>query len=117
MQKENSHINWTQDIFIVKQNSDWVQLSLQKSKMEPKARSINMISAKQMSRMLRKRQVNRVFIGLIRMVATTKEGSDNAHTEDPKDKWRQDLPIEIKEVLEEYNDIFLNDLPSRLPPA
>ena len=67
LQKENPHIDWTQGIVLVKQDSDWVQLPLQKSKVDPKASVTNMISAKQMSRMLKKKQLDRAFIGMIRM--------------------------------------------------
>ena len=30
--------------------------------------------------------------------------------------WREDLPVEIKAVLDEYEDVFPKDLPPGLPP-
>ena len=88
---------------------------MRKAKVEPEASAVNMVNAKQMSRMIRKKQVDRAFIGLIRMVEPTEEGSSQVHTEEPKSKWRQDLPPSIKAVLEEYDDVFPNDLLPRLP--
>ena len=67
--------------------------------------------------MIEKKQVDRAFIGLIRMVASTEEGSDNVHVEEPKPKWRQNLPPNIKAVLEEYDDVFLDELLLGLPLA
>ena len=32
-------------------------------------------------------------------------------------KWREDLPDSIRAVLQEYNDIFPQDLPRGLPPV
>ena len=50
------------------------------------------------------------------MVEPAEEGSRQVHNEEPRSKWRQDLPPEIKTVLEEYDDIFPSDLPKGLPP-
>ena len=117
LQKENPHINWTQGEILVRQGTEWVQLPLRRAKVEPEASAVNMVSAKQMSRMIRKRQVDRAFIGLIRMVEPAEEGSNQVHVEEPRTKWRQDLPPSIKAVLEEYDDVFPDDLPPGLPPV
>ena len=59
--------------------------------------------------------MDRAFIGLIWMVEPTEEGSKSLHVEGSKPKWRQDLPPQIKAVLEEYDNVFPKDLPPGLP--
>ena len=70
-----------------------------------------------MNRMIKKKQVDRAFIGLIRMVEPTEEGSSQVYIEEPRSKWRRDLPPSIKAVLEEYDNAFPDDLPPGLPPV
>ena len=67
--------------------------------------------------MIRKKQVDRAFIGLIWMVEPTEEGPNQVNIKEPKAKWRQDLPPSIKAALEEYDDVFPDDLPPGLPPV
>ena len=50
------------------------------------------------------------------MVESTNEGAGEVHREESQGKWRKDLPEPIKGVLQEYDDVFPNELPQGLPP-
>ena len=114
-QKENPHINWTEGTVLVQQDRKWVQLPLQKMK-EPAVQAVNIISAKQASRIIRKKQTDRAFIGFIRKVEACTEGSEEVQQENTTDKWQSDLPAAVREVLQEYDDVFPDDLPKGIPP-
>ena len=115
-QKENPHINWTQGEVLVQQDGEWVQLPLLTVKVKPSIHEVNEVSAQQMNRMIRKRTIDRAFLGFVRLVETCTEGSENVPKEEFKKKWRQDLPDAMKAVLEEYDDVFPADLPPGLHP-
>ena len=79
---------------------------------------VNQITTKQMSRLLKRKQVNNAFLGFVRMV---KEENVAEKYKGKSDlgavySWREDLPIEIKAVLNDYEDVFPKDLPPGLPP-
>ena len=74
LQKENPQINWTQGEILVQQGQEWVQLPLLKVKEGSFAQSVNIISAKQASRLIRKKKVDRAFIGSIKKVEACDEG-------------------------------------------
>ena len=71
-----------------------------------------------MSRLLKRKQVNNAFLGFVRMV------KEETMVEKYKGKsdlgavhlWREDLPAEIRAVLNDYEDVFPKDLPPGLPP-
>ena len=52
LRKANPQINWTQETVVVKKGQDWVSLPLAHRKDENE--DVNMVSAKQMSRLLKK---------------------------------------------------------------
>ena len=71
-----------------------------------------------MSRLLKRRQVNNAFLGFVRMVKEENVAEKYKGKSDlgVVHLWREDLLAEIKAVLDEYEDVFPNDLPPRLPP-
>ena len=69
--------------------------------------------------MLQKDTVERAFLGIIQLV---KEGSEGMETLEEsmttrKVKWDEALPSDIYAVLEEFDDVFPQDLPLGLPPV
>ena len=66
--KENPHINWTRSTVVVQQGQDWISLPLAKLEGDMSAHLVNMISAKQMSWLLKRKQVDNAFLGFVRMV-------------------------------------------------
>ena len=88
-----------------------------KTKVKPLVHEVNEMSAKQMIRMMRKKTIDRAFLGFVRLVDASTEGSEEVPKEESKEKWRQDLPDIVKAVLEEYDDVFPKDLPPGLPPV
>ena len=79
---------------------------------------VNQISAKHMSRLLMRKQVDAAFLGFVQMVkeenvAEKYKGESNLGA---VHLWRKDLPAEIKAVLDEYEDVFPKDLPPGFPP-
>ena len=63
--KENPHINWTQSIVVVQQGQEWISLPLAKLGEDTSVHLVNMISAKQMSRLLKSKQVDNAFLGFV----------------------------------------------------
>ena len=58
-------------------------------------------------------------MGIIRLVKEVSEGMDvpEESTTTQKPKWDQALPSLIRVVLEEFDDVFPQDLPLGLPPV
>ena len=63
--------------------------------------------------MLKKEEVERAFLGIIQLVKEDTEGmeapEESMPTEQPK--WDSALPSQIRAVLEEFDDVFPQDLP------
>ena len=68
----------------------------------------NGISANQINHMLKRKEVERAFLGIIRLVKEKSEGMDapEESTTMQKPKWDQALPSLIRAVLEEFGDVF-----------
>ena len=69
--------------------------------------------------MLKREEVERVFLGIIRLVKEDTEGMEALEESmtTMKPKWDQALPSHIRAVLEEFDDVFPQDLPLGLPPV
>ena len=61
--------------------------------------------------------MERAFLGIIRLVQEESEGMDapEESTTTQKPKWDQALPSSIRAILEEFDDVFPQDLPLGLP--
>ena len=57
LRKENPHINWAQEVVVVKQKGNWITLPLMKKDTGSEAEVVNMVSAKAMRRILEKRNM------------------------------------------------------------
>ena len=68
--------------------------------------------------MLKRKEVERAFMEIIRLVQQESKGMDapKESTTTQKPKWDQALPSSIRVVLEEFDDVFPQDLPLGLPP-
>ena len=66
--KENPHINWTRSTVVVQQGQEWISLPLAKQGEDTSAHLVNMISAKQMSQLFKRRQVDNAFLGFVQMI-------------------------------------------------
>jgi hypothetical protein len=114
--KENPHINWTIGTVVVKQDQQWIQLPLAQTRGGSSADSVAMVSARQMSKMLKKKQVAHAFIGFIRKVEEVEAVESNSDL-DSAHLQRKDLPDAVKAVLKEFEDVFPEDLPIGRPPV
>ena len=67
--------------------------------------------------MLKRIAVDRAFLGTIRLVKEKSKGLEvpKESTTTLKPKWDQAFPSSICAVLEEFNDVFPQDLPLGLP--
>ena len=88
-----------------------------KEKTGPSEELVAMVSATQISTMLKKNPHTTAFIGLVRKVDETEEQSGINSDLDSAQLQREDLPEEIKAILKEYRDVFPTDLPIGLPPV
>ena len=68
--------------------------------------------------MLKKEEVERAFLGIIRLVKEDSEGMETLEESmtTTKPNWGQVLPSNICVVLEEFDDVFPHLLPLGLPP-
>ena len=68
--------------------------------------------------MLKRNEVERAFLGITRLVKEESEGIDALEESmtTKKPKWDQALPLLIRAFLEEYDDVFPQDLPLGFPP-
>ena len=94
LQKENPHIDWTRGVVTVDQGQKWIELPLATQKRVPSEELLNMISAKQMSRLMKKKSAAPVFMGMIRKVTETVEEREGKTQSDlySSQLQREDLP-------------------------
>ena len=119
LSKENPHIKWTQSTVVVNKDHQWISLPLAKPLQSNPVHLVNKISANQANQMLKRKEVERAFLGIIRLVQEESKGMDAPEecTTTKKPKWDQALPSLIRAVLEEFDDVFPQDLPLGLPPV
>ena len=119
LSKENPHIDWTQATVVVNKDHHWISLPLAKPLQTNPIHLTNEISASQANQMLKRKEVERAFLGIIRLVEEESKGMDALEetTTTQKPKWDQALPSSIRVALEEYDDVFPQDLPLGLPPV
>ena len=69
--------------------------------------------------MLKRKEVDCAFLGIIRLVKEDSEGMDALEESmtTQKPKWDQALLSSIHAVLEEFDDVFPQDFPLGLPPV
>ena len=95
----------------------WISLRLAKPSQPNLIHLAKEISANQIDHMLKREQVEPTFLGIIRLVKEESETDvPEESTTTQKLKWDQALPLPIREVLEEYDDVFPQDLLLGLPP-
>ena len=72
-----------------------------------------MISAKQMSRLLKKKLATLAFMGMIRKVIEIVEEREGKTQSDlySSQLQQEDLPKQLKGILKEYADVFPDELP------
>ena len=104
---------------VMKKGQDWISLPLAKSQQQDPVHLANEISATQLDKMLMRKEAERAFLGIIRLVKEDPKGMETPEesTTTQKPKWDQALPSQIRAVLEEFDDVFPQDLPLRLPPV
>ena len=103
----------------MKKIQQWISLPLSKSQQRNLVHLASKVSVTQLDKMLKKDTVELAFLGIIRLV---KEGSEGMETLEEsmtmkKPKWDQALPSDIRVVLEEFDDVFPQDLTLGLPPV
>ena len=71
-----------------------------------------------MSRLLQRKQVNNAFLGFVRMVKEENVAEKYKGKSDLGEihLWGEDLPTEIRAVLNDYEGVFPKNLPPGLPP-
>ena len=113
----NPHIDWTQVVVVVNMDHQWISLPLAKPPQSNPVHLADEISANQVDHMLKRNEVERAFLGIIRLVKEESEGVDalEESTTTQKPKWEQALPSLIRAVFEEFDDVFPQNLPLGLP--
>ena len=74
--KENRHISWTQATVVVNKDHRWVSLPLGKPLQPNPVHLANEVSASQANQMLKRKEVERAFLGIIRLVKEESKGMD-----------------------------------------
>ena len=127
--QENPTIDWAARIVKLTRrgvihNLPTIRPPLYGNRDELEGKMVNCISAKAFKRVVRKQRIKEdtMFLGLVKRVQKPVERVNDV-AKQTKEKvgvtpvWREDLPASIKAVLEEYSDIFPQDLPPGLPPT
>ena len=119
LSNSNPHIDWTRAAVVMKKGQDWISLPLAKSQQPDPIHLATEISVTRLDKMLKKKEVERAFLGIIRLVKEDPEGMEipEEFMTTQKPKWDQALPSQIRAILEEFDDVFPQDLPLRLPPV
>ena len=93
---------------MVNKDHQWISLPLAKPWQSNPIHLANEISANQINHMLKRKEVKRAFLGIIRLVKEESEDMDapEESTTTQKPKWDQALPSLIRAVLEEFDDVF-----------
>ena len=76
LSKENLHIDWTQAAVLMKKSQNWISLPLAKSQQWDPCHLATEISATQLDEMLKRKEVKRAFLGIIRLVKEDSEGME-----------------------------------------
>ena len=102
---------------VVNKDHQWISSPLAKPLQSNLVHLASEISASQANQMLKRKEVERAFLGIIRLVKEESKGMDapEESTTTEKPKWDQALPSSICAVLEEFADVFPQDLPLGLP--
>ena len=87
--KENPHIDWTQAVVVVNKDHQWISLPLAKPWQPTLVHLTKEISANQTHHMLKRNEVDRAFLGIIRLVKEESEGmgAPEESTTMQKPKW------------------------------
>ena len=93
---------------VVNKDHQWISLPLPKPLQSNPVHLANEISASQANQMLKRKEVERAFLGIIRLVEEESKGMDapEESTTTQKPKWDRALPSSIRAVLEEFDDVF-----------
>ena len=104
---------------VVNKDHQWISLPLAKPLQFNPVHLGNEISASQANQMLKRKEEERAFLGIIPLVEEESKGMDapEASMTTQKPKWDRALPSSIRAVLEEFDDGFPQDLPLGLPPV
>ena len=96
-----------------------LKLPLVRQKRAPSEELVTMVSAKQMSRILKKKPAVQAYVGMVwKVTQTVEEREGKSQSELYSSQLQQeDIPDMIKEVLKECADVFLDELPIGLPPV
>ena len=106
--KGKPQIDWTQATVVVNKDHHWISLPLAKPLQTNPVHLANEISASQANQMLKRKEVERAFLGIIQLV---KEDPGGMETQEEsmttqKPNWDQALPSPIRAVLKEFDDVF-----------
>ena len=93
---------------VVNKDHQWISLPLAKPLQANLVHLANEISANQANQMLKRKEVERAFLGIIRLVEKESKGMDAPEESMPTQKPKSDqaLPSSIRAVLEEFDDVF-----------
>ena len=89
LSKENPHIDCTQAVVVVNKDHQWISLPLAKPLQINPVHLASEISASQANQMLKRKEVERAFLGIIQLVKEKPEGMDipEGSTITQKPKW------------------------------
>ena len=87
----------------------------QKRDQEAEAAEVNMCTAKQIAKQARRGHV--IFLAIVQPVEEEESVEKSIEGTDVEKMYHTEMPKEIKDVLQEYKDVFSSDLPSTVPPV
>ena len=109
--QENPTIDWTSGIVTIQEDGRILTLPLAKHMTEAEVDSVNLCSAKQMARWIRRKTIDKVFVGIIRWTDEEKEAMlvvvDHKSGSEVERAFHQNMPDAVKDVLNELRMVSL----------
>ena len=76
LSKEKPHIDWTQVMVVVNKDHRWISLPLAKPLQSNPIHLANEINVSQANQVLKRKEMERAFLGIIRLVEEESKGMD-----------------------------------------
>ena len=110
----NPHISWSDGTITIQRDGKTKALPQEE---DTQSEQMNFITAKTLQSILRREQSQKAFVGIIRRVDEDGLGESKQKGNPEMEKLLQgNVDPEIQKLLQEYSDIFPEDLPLGVPP-
>ena len=116
LSQTNPDIDWTQRrVRIFHRGSDVILPLTHKRDQEAEAAEVSLCTAKYVAKQAKRGHV--IFMAIVRPAEEEESVERGTEGTDVEKMYHEEMPTEIKAVLQDYQDVFPSDLPSGVPPV